>query len=283
MRETRREAAPTARRAPTCLQARWPERLRRSESGLVLAVLFFLLLVCSSVLRSGQSDTNGGEPETVSVSNRTAEVRGRIHITQRLTKRPVAAVAAAYSRGVVVQPATVDKDFVQAELGRVAIYLEGNQNLPSENRTATLKQKDRRFVEDTVVIPAGSSVSFPNLDPVFHNVFSLSKVKSFDLGNFPQNDTRTVSFSKPGIVRVYCHLHPNMSASIVVTPNRWAAKPAPDGSYKLSDIPPGEYTIVVWHKSAGFFRERVQLTPGKIVGLDFSIPVGATAAEPAEP
>jgi plastocyanin len=205
----------------------------------------------------------------------TAEIRGVIHITKRLTKRPVAPVATAYHRGVTVQPPGAEEDFVKAELGRVAIYLESDQALPSATVPAKLEQKDRRFVEDTVVIPVGSSVSFPNLDPIFHNVFSLSRAKSFDLGNYPQNETRSVTFPKPGIVRVYCHLHPNMSASIVVAPNRWAVTPEVDGNYRLRDVPVGEHTVVVWHKSAGFFRERVKLAAGQTVEVDFMIPVGA--------
>jgi plastocyanin len=181
----------------------------------------------------------------------------------------------AYQRGVAVPTGTSATDFVQAELGRVAIYLESEDRLPSKSVTAVLEQKDRQFVDDTVVIPAGSTVSFPNLDPIFHNVFSLSGPKSFDLGNYAQNETRSVTFTKPGVVRVYCHLHPNMSASIVVTPNRWNVKPNPDGSYRLPAVPPGEHTVVVWHKSAGFFRERIRLTGEEVIQVNFTIPVGA--------
>lgn len=219
--------------------------------------------------------TLGSVPHVFAETSATAEIRGVIHITKRLTKRAVAPVATAYHRGVAVHPAETEENFVEAELGRIAVYLESEQDLPSETVSAKLEQKDRRFVEDTVVIPAGSSVSFPNLDPIFHNVFSLSRAKSFDLGNYPQNETRTVTFPKPGIVRVYCHLHSNMSATVVVAPNRWAAKPSREGTYRLADVPPGEYTVVVWHKSAGFFRERVKLAAGQTLELNFTVPVGA--------
>lgn len=214
--------------------------------------------------------TSGAPAETI----QGGEIRGVIHIKKRLTKRPVAPVAVAYHRGVAVQPPVADEDFHQAEIDRVAVYLESEQRLPSKTVTATLKQKDRRFVEDTLVIPVGSSVSFPNLDPIFHNVFSLSRAKSFDLGNYPENETRTVTFPKAGVVRVFCHLHPNMSSTIVVTPNRWAVKPESNGTYRLVDVPPGEHTLVVWHKSAGFFRERVRVEPGKTLEVSFDIPVG---------
>ncbi len=237
-----------------------------------------ILAACGALalLAGGWSPARAGTPGR-------AEIHGAIRITKRLTKRPVAPVSTAYHRGVTVQPPSSDEDFVKAELDRVAIYLESEQSLPSAPRTATLQQKDRSFVEDTVVIPAGSTVSFPNLDPIFHNVFSLSRAKSFDLGNYPQNHTRTVTFPRPGIVRVYCHLHPNMSASIVVTPNRWAVKPDDQGNFRLSDVPPGRHTVVVWHKSAGFFQEPVTLTAGQSVELDFTIPVGASSPSHAEP
>ena len=98
------------------------------------------------------------------------------------------------------------------------------------------------------------------MDPIFHNVFSLSKAKSFDLGNYPKGNTRTVMFPKPGIVFVDCHLHPNMSAVIVVTPNRWSTKADASGRFMLPDLPPGTYTVVAWHKSAGFFRKTIEVT-----------------------
>jgi plastocyanin len=232
-------------------------------------------LACAGVLFLA-----GSWPAALADSPGTAEIHGVIHITKRLTKRPVAPVSTAYHRGVTVHPPGAEEDFVRAELGRVAIYLQSEQDLPTEAVPATLKQKDRRFVEDTVVIPVGSTVSFPNLDPIFHNVFSLSRTKSFDLGNYPQNNTRSVTFPKPGIVRVYCHLHPNMSASIVVAPNRWAVKPGADGNYRLSGVPPGEHTIVVWHKSAGFFQKSVTLAAGQNVEVDFTIPIGASPVGP---
>jgi plastocyanin len=72
-------------------------------------------------------------------------------------------------------------------------------------------QRDRRFVPDLVVVPVGSSVSFPNMDPIFHNIFSLSKAKSFDLGSYDKGETRRVEFPRAGIVEVYCHLHPTFS------------------------------------------------------------------------
>ncbi|MEZ5366655.1 MAG: hypothetical protein R2748_31020 [Bryobacterales bacterium] len=199
-------------------------------------------------------------------------VAGRIFITRKLTKSRAPAPG-AYQRGVAVRPGEREGDFVQAELRRTAIYVESAAALPARPVTVEIEQQDRIFRPETVVIPVGSSVSFPNLDPIFHNVFSLSKPQAFDLGNYPRNETRVVKFSKPGIVPVYCHLHPDMRATVVVAPNSWATMPGPDGRYQLPPLPPGEYTIVVWHRSAGFFRETVTMPRKAGEGLDFRVPV----------
>ena len=216
------------------------------------------------------------------VSGRGAEITGNIHITRPLTKLRMAPIAGAYRRGVLVRPADAERSFTEVELERVSVYLEGAPAATSGAVTAVLKQKNRRFLEETVVVPAGSKVSFPNLDPIFHNVFSLSRTRTFDLGNYSRNQTRLVKFPKPGIVRVYCHLHPNMSATVVVTPNRWAARPDAAGRYTPSGVPPGDDTVVAWHKSGGIFRRNIRVVEGRNGDLDFMIPIGAEQKTRAE-
>src|SRR6266496_1203761 len=176
---------------------------------------------------------------------RAAEIEGMVTIQHKLTKHRVTAPASSYERGVAVKLASDQADDPLAfERMRVVIYLEGE--LSSEPLTATMEQKNREFTPDTVVVPVGSTVSFPNLDPIFHNVFSLSKPKTFDLGNYPKDHTRMITFSKPGIVFVDCHLHPNMAGVIVVTPNKWSAKADATGRFLLSGVPPGSYRVVAW-------------------------------------
>jgi hypothetical protein len=152
----------------------------------------------------------------------------------------------------------------------VVVYLEGD--LPSRPVVATLEQVNRRFSPDLVVVPAGSTISFPNRDAIFHNVFSLSKPKVFDLGNYPKDRTRSVTLPKQGIVYVNCHLHPNMSAVVVVTPNSWNTRADGSGHFLLEDVPPGRHTVVAWHKAAGFFRQTVEIGPDRNAGVSFLIP-----------
>jgi hypothetical protein len=101
----------------------------------------------------------------------------------------------------------------------------------------------------------------------------LSKPKTFDLGNYPKDHTRTVSFDRPGVVFVNCRLHPNMSAAIVVAPNQWCTKADAAGRFALPDVPPGSYTIVAWHRAAGFFRQPVKVGTDRASPVEFIIPL----------
>jgi plastocyanin len=205
-------------------------------------------------------------------------IDGAIVIRKKLTKRRVTAQVPMYQRGPSVElSADQEEDPLAFERSRVAVYLEGRFPSPASNAVekpvARMEQANRRFSPETVVIQAGSKVSFPNNDPIFHNVFSLSGPKTFDLGNYPKGDTRMVMFPEPGIVYVNCHLHPNMTATIVVTPNRWNTQADRDGRFSLQDVPPGKYTVVAWHKAAGFFRQTVVLAAGRDERVEFLIPI----------
>ena len=204
-------------------------------------------------------------------------ISGSIEIKKKLTKRSVTASVPVYQRGPAVKLGADDEsDPLALERSRVVIYLEGPSLAgiaPVHASIPQIQQIDRRFLPDLVVIPAGSTVAFPNMDPIFHNIFSLSKAKSFDLGSYDKGDTRKVTFPKPGIVDVYCHLHPNMSATIVVTPNRWFAQSDRSGHFAIPDVPPGQYTVVAWHKAAGFFRKQIVVEAGHDATADFFIPI----------
>jgi plastocyanin len=206
-------------------------------------------------------------------------ITGTILIKKKLTRPSVTASVSVYQRGTAVQIGEdTGQDPIAYERSRVVIYLEGPSPDPQAQgdvMAQQIKQIDRRFTPEIVVVPVGSTVSFPNMDPIFHNIYSLSKPKSFDLGSYDKGQTRKVTFPKPGIVEVYCHLHPNMQATVVVTPNRWYARPDKDGQYRIPDVPPGQYTVVAWHKSAGFFRKTVVVSEDQNAAADFFIPVDA--------
>lgn len=220
------------------------------------------------------------------VSATAQDITGTILIKKRLTRPSVTAPVSVYQRGPAVK---LDKDSgtdpLAYERSRVVVYLEGPQLADTETASQSavqIQQLDRRFTPDLVVVPAGATVSFPNMDPIFHNIYSLSKPKSFDLGSYDKGETRRVTFTKPGIVEIYCHLHPNMAATVVVTPNRWYARPDDKGQFRIPNVPPGQYTVVAWHKSAGFFRKTIVIEGGHDAVADFFIPVDVDPAQEAQ-
>ncbi len=108
-------------------------------------------------------------------------------------------------------------------------------------------QQDSLFVPSTIALMVGGTVDFPNSDPIFHNVFSYSSAKRFDLGRYPQGESRSVTFDQAGIVEVGCEVHDHMAGAIVVTENPWHAVAGEGGTFVIGGVPPGEYTLVAWH------------------------------------
>ena len=159
---------------------------------------------------------------------------------------------------------------------RVAIWLESETPEPSTAAPppliATMQQRNRQLEPELLVLPQGSTVNFPNLDPIFHNIFSLSKAQSFDLGYYPKGSSRSVTFPRTGIVQVYCHVHPNMSGAIVITSSRWSGKPGPDGAFLWNGVPPGKYRLMIWQRFAGLFRRDVVVPASGEVAVQAAIP-----------
>lgn len=114
-----------------------------------------------------------------------------------------------------------------------------------------LTQQDTSFRPPVLVVPVGTSVDFPNRDPFFHNVFSYSSTKRFDLGRYPRGESRTVVFDKPGIVKVYCEIHQWMRSAILVVENPYHAQIASDGRFTIQGVPAGRYRLAVWDFDRG--------------------------------
>lgn len=160
------------------------------------------------------------------------------------------------------------------EIQSVVVYVKGatfRATLPTV--TADLRQQDEAFVPHVLAITRGSTVSFPNADPFFHNVFSLSGAASFNLGRYSQGHTQTYRFTKPGLVKVYCDIHSHMSATIMVLDHPYFTIPGTDGRFELRDVPAGPYTIVGWHERVGERILPVRVEPGKTTSIEITLPV----------
>lgn len=114
---------------------------------------------------------------------------------------------------------------------------------------ARMDQLGQRFVPRILAIVAGQEVEFHNSDNVFHNIFSYSPPKKFDLGRYPKGKSRSVKFVKAGAVQVYCDIHSDMRADIIVAPTRRFALIGPGGGFRIQDVPPGNHTVKVWLSS----------------------------------
>jgi plastocyanin len=115
---------------------------------------------------------------------------------------------------------------------------------------AEMLQKDKTFTPHVVAVPVGGSVSFPNVDPFYHNAFSSFAGQPFDVGLYPPGTTKTILFKHAGIVRVFCQIHPTMSAIIAVVPTPWYAVTPASGKFNIGGIPPGDYHLMLFHERA---------------------------------
>ena len=160
---------------------------------------------------------------------------------------------------------------------RSVVYLEAAPRAAfeiSDERRGRMDQRHERFVPHVLAIVAGTWVDFPNGDGTYHNVFSLSKTKEFNLGRYAAGHSRAVRFERPGIVRVFCEIHSHMSAFILVFAHRFFAVTDDEGRYRLEGVPPGTYTVVVWNETVRGDPPRRTVTIGDAGGdvdADFSI------------
>jgi len=164
---------------------------------------------------------------------------------------------------------------VSQVLRSVVVYLKdvAYHGTPSPMRRQ-IRQEHESFVPRVVAITRGSTVDFPNGDPYFHNVFSLSTATSFDLGRFPKGQSRSQQFTKAGLVKVYCHLHSHMSASILVLDHPFFAVPDDAGTFVLGGVPAGDYRIVGWHERVGERIIPVSVVAGQTTSLEIALPIG---------
>lgn len=135
--------------------------------------------------------------------------------------------------------------------------------------------KDKRFEPRITVVSAGSTVDFPNLDKIFHNVFSLSEVAKFDLGLYRNGEAKSVTFQNPGLVRVYCNIHPQMAAFLMVVPSAVFGLAGQDGVIRMDGIDPGRYPVKVWDEKGGEWSGNVSIKPGETSELPVSLDASA--------
>ena len=207
----------------------------------------------------------------------TGRIEGSVTLSAELTSRRRAARPYA-ARGPSVSPDR--RSALDNELEQVVVYIEGIVPGSTGARpTATMTQSRESFAPHVLPIVVGTTVEFPNSDPIFHNVFSLSRTRTFDLGRYPQNSSKRVRFDRPGVVQVFCHIHADMSAVILVLENSYFTMADSAGHFVLDNLPPGEYRVVAWHERIRPVTRTITVTAGGSSRVDYVIPLPAPEGE----
>jgi len=150
------------------------------------------------------------------------------------------------------------------------VYAQPLDSVPRPSPvTARMSQQEKLFDPRVLAIPVGSRVEFPNDDLIFHNVFSLSDPAPFDLGLYRAGDSRNVVFTRPGTYRVFCNIHPHMTAIILVLETGYIAEAGADGTFAI-DVPPGRYRVTAWSERSEPASVDVDTRTGAgpVVGLE---------------
>lgn len=200
------------------------------------------------------------------VSPATGSVTGQVQIVAKPTRRLPS--AGAYPTRTV----SVAVEHDAPELANVVVFVKAATTATPAVR-AVIRQKGEEFLPHVVAVPVGSTVEFPNDDLIFHNVFSLSKAATFDLGRYPRGQSKSRTFTTPGVVKVYCHLHSHMNAVIRVFDHPYFAIPDRQGRFRIDGLTPGQYDVVAWHERVGEVALEAAVTAGRSATLSFSLPM----------
>ena len=192
-------------------------------------------------------------------------IRGRLDV--RRVARPVE------RRPEVAESGSVGNREPQ-DLRRGVIYLETAPRGAFEEREpgrTALDQRNETFVPHVLAVMVGTVVDFPNSDRTYHNVFSLSKAKRFDLGRYAAGRSKSVRFDRPGVVRVFCDIHSHMNAFVLVFSHPFFDVTEPDGRFRIDNVPPGTYTVVGWYEGEAQTTRSVTVTANTVVDVEMIV------------
>jgi len=238
------------------------------------AVLFTLAILASP---------SGARARLRFPAARGGAIRGRVEVHRApapTERRPSVAELGAprpaggpvHTGGPGSQRSTAAHDL--SDRTRAIVYLESAPRgafEPSEPGRAVMDQRNETFVPHVLAIMTGTTVDFPNSDRIYHNVFSLSKARRFDLGRYAVGNSKQVRFDQPGIVRVFCDIHSHMNAFILVFSHPFFAVTDLEGRYRIENVPPGNYGVIAWSEGVSSEPRPAIVPEGGAAELDFTL------------
>ena len=235
----------------------------------------------------GKADANAQKQEEIrekaapakvdAESQKQGEVRGKITVARTESDVAKAPIIDRYSTH---RPAMTGMEHSSAQQQPYQLSEKAVVYLESESIKAVsfappavhpiLDQRDLMFHPQVLPVLIGTTVDFPNRDNLFHNVFSYSQPKEFDLGRYPTGTQKSVRFDKPGIVRVYCDIHSHMNATILVLENPYFVVPDDQGLFSIKNIPGGTYTVKFWCGRELAGSQTITVKGGDAVNVNFT-------------
>jgi len=243
---------------------------QRRQAAAVRGVLLFVCALIAGLCSTPPSAVSASAvsaPSAISAPAAAASgaIRGRVDVRRTATavdRRPgVADLGSPLTRPI-------------PDLRRSVVYLESAPRgafEPNEGGRAVMDQRLETFVPHVLAITVGTTVDFPNSDKFYHNVFSLSKTRPFDLGRYATGSSKSVRFDRPGIVRVFCDIHSHMNAFILVFSHPFFALTDADGRYRIENVPPGTYGVIAWNEGNASESKPVSVPDGGLAEQDFTV------------
>jgi len=198
-------------------------------------------------------------------TGRTGAIGGRVELRR---------VAPAIERRPTVSELGAPEERDLPDRLRSVVYLESAPRgafEQAEPGRASMDQRNETFVPHVLAITTGTTVDFPNSDKFYHNVFSLSKTRPFDLGRYAAGNSRPVRFDRAGIIRVFCDIHSHMNAFILVFSHPFFALTDPEGRYRIDHVPPGTYGVIAWNEGVSSDARPITVSDGGVAELDFTL------------
>ena len=168
------------------------------------------------------------------------------------------------------------------DASQVVVWIEGAKipNAPTGVVRAEMKSERKSFQPRVIAVPRDAAVDFPNVDPIFHNVFSVSPGNRFDLGLYRSGTSKPNVFHETGLVRVYCNIHPQMVGFVMVVDSSFVAVTGKDGAFRFEGVPPGTWTVRAWNEESGEASSPARVRAGADAAVAFTLDTSQFKQQP---